>query len=103
MCRKTLEGLCDAHGVKERSLSARLKALRDNGTIEARLFEWAEALRTLGNEAAHGVGSSISPQDAKDIMEFTEALTEYVFTYRDQFQRFMKRQQRRQRRPKPAV
>ncbi len=91
MCRKTLEGLCLEHGVKERNLAAGLRKLKDNGVIEARLFEWAEALRTLGNEAAHGVHLTISHQDAKDIIEFTEALTEYVFTYRDTFERFKKR------------
>lgn len=91
MCRKTLEGLCAEHGVKARNLSLSLKKLKDEGVIEARLFEWAEALRTLGNEAAHGVASVITPQDAKDIIEFTEALAEYVFTYRDKFERFQKR------------
>jgi hypothetical protein len=91
MCRKVLEGLCIEHGVKERGLAANLKKLKENGIIEARLFEWAEALRTLGNEAAHGVSVSISAQDAKDILEFTEALTEYVFTYRDRFEQFQKR------------
>ncbi len=95
MCRKTLEGLCLEHGVKERGLAAGLKKLKDTGVIEARLFEWAEALRTLGNEAAHGVRATISRQDAKDIIEFTEALTEYVFTYRDRFERFKKRRQKR--------
>jgi hypothetical protein len=61
------------------------------GHIEGRLLEWAEALRNFGNEAAHDVGVTISAQDAKDIMTFTEALIEYVFTYRDQFERFKKR------------
>lgn len=91
MCRKTLEGLCAEHEVKERNLSASLKKLKDIGVIEIRLFEWAEALRTLGNEAAHGVTSVISPQDAKDILGFTEAISEYLFTYKDQFERFKKR------------
>ena len=91
MCRKTLEGLCAEHGVKTRNLSTSLKKLKDEGIIEARLFEWAEALRTLGNEAAHGVNSVISPHDSKDILEFTEALAEYVFTYRDKFESFKRR------------
>ena len=91
MCRKALEGLCVEHGVKERGLAASLKKLKQNGVIEARLFEWAEALRILGNEAAHGVSTSISRQDALDILEFTEALVEYVFTYRDKFELFKKR------------
>ena len=68
-----------------------IKQLKKAGIIEARIFEWAEALRTLGNEAAHGVSSASSPQDAKDILEFTEALAEYVFTYRDKFESFQKR------------
>jgi Domain of unknown function (DUF4145) len=97
MCRKTLEGLCDEHGVKEKNLSLSLKKLKEAGVIEARIFEWAEALRTLGNEAAHGVSSAISLQDAKDILEFTEALAEYVFTYRDKFESFQKRLDRTKR------
>lgn len=91
MCRKTLEGLCAEHEIKGRNLSDSLKKLKESGVIEERLFEWAEALRTLGNEAAHGVSSTISRQDASDILEFTEALAEYVFTYRDKFERFKER------------
>jgi hypothetical protein len=91
MCRKTLEGLCVEHGVKARNLSQSLKELKERGLIEGRLLEWAEALRNFGNEAAHDVGVTIAAQDAKDIIEFTEALIEYVFTYRDQFESFQKR------------
>lgn len=106
MCRKVLEGLCNEHGITERGLAASLKKLRENGIIESRLFEWAEELRTLGNEAAHGVNASISKQDANDIIEFTEALVEYVFTYRDKFEEFKKRRakptQPRRLPPKPG-
>jgi hypothetical protein len=98
MCRKALEGLCAAHKVKERNLSLSLKKLREKGLIEERLFEWAEALRTFGNEAAHDVNIVMNAQDAKDIIEFTEALLEYVFTYRDKFERFKSR-----RTPQPKV
>lgn len=91
MCRKTLEGLCNAHGAKTGTLSKRLEKLQKDGVIETRLFEWAEALRISGNEAAHGVDSQVSPQDCEDILEFTEALAQYVFTYRDKFERFQKR------------
>lgn len=94
MCRKTLEGLCAEHGVKARNLSQSIKELKDKGLIEGRLLEWAEALRNFGNEAAHDVQVTISAQDAKDIIEFTEALIEYVFTYRDQFAAFQKRRKK---------
>ena len=95
MCRKTLEGICSAHNVKGRNLSAQLKQMKEEGIIEKRLFEWAEALRLFGNEAAHGVDVTISKDDAKDILEFTQALVEYVFTFRDKFNAFINRRNQR--------
>lgn len=91
MCRKSLEGMCADHGVREKTLALSLKKLKDTGVIELRLFEWAEALRQLGNEAAHDVATQTTPDDAKDILEFTEALAEYIFTYRDKFKQFKER------------
>jgi Domain of unknown function (DUF4145) len=91
MCRKTLEGICSAHGTKSKNLAGELKELKDKGVIENRLFEWAEALRTMGNEAAHGVDFIVSREDAEDTLQFTEALIQYVFTYRDRFEEFKKR------------
>jgi hypothetical protein len=92
MCRKTLEGICSENGVRSSgTLAAQLKKLKDDGIIENRLFEWAEELRTIGNEAAHGVEFVVSKADARDTLEFTEALIEYVFTYRHKFDQFKKR------------
>lgn len=91
MCRKTLEGICVEHGAKGNNLVKNLKELKDEGVIENRLFEWADALRISGNEAAHDVAITISPEDARDILEFTNALLEYVFTFRDKFEEFNKR------------
>ena len=103
MCRKTLEGICSVHGVKSSgTLAAQLKKLKENGTIENRLFEWAEELRTMGNKAAHGVEVVIASQDACDTLEFTEALIEYVFTYRDKFKAFRKRRAKATSSPKEA-
>lgn len=87
MCRKTLEGVCSMRGVKSPGpLKAQLKKLKDNGTIESRLFEWAKELRTIGSDAAYGFGPIISPKDAHDTLEFTEALIEFVFTNRDKLE-----------------
>jgi hypothetical protein len=99
MCRKTLEGICLAHGAKSRSLAAALKELKEKGIIENRLFEWAEELRAIGNEAAHGVQFIAKREDAEDALQFTEALIEYVFTYRDRFEEFKKR---RAKNPTPS-
>ncbi len=91
MCRKTLEGICEAHGLAERTLAASLQKMRQQGVIENRLYEWADALRISGNEAAHGVQFTLTAQDSRDVIEFTNALLEYVFTFRDRFEKFKER------------
>jgi len=91
MCRKTLEGICAAHEIKAKNLSLGLKEMKDKGIIENRLYQWADMLRIAGNEAAHGVETIVTSQDAKDIIAFTDALLEYVFTFNDKFNEFMLR------------
>jgi hypothetical protein len=93
MCRKTLEGICDVHEISSGNLKSRLEKMKDKGIIEARLFEWAEELRISGNEATHDVNTTISKFDAIDIIEFTNALLEYVFTFNDKFNKFKKRRE----------
>lgn len=95
MCRKTLEGICAAHQVKDGSLASRLRKLKENGVIDARLFEWADELRLSGNEAAHDVHVQVSSLDASEILDFTHALLEYVFTFRERFEVFKKRRESR--------
>lgn len=91
MCRKTLEGICAAHGVAERTLAASLRKMSDEKLIDSRLFEWSDMLRMAGNEAAHGVGIAIPQADAKDMLEFTNAIMDYLFSYRDRFEAFKAR------------
>ncbi|MGI0489654.1 DUF4145 domain-containing protein [Pantanalinema rosaneae CENA516] len=91
MCRKTLEGICVDHGAKARDLKSSLQKMKDDGIIERRLFEWADALRISGNEAAHDVNISFSEMDAIDIIEFTKALIEYIYTFTDKFSAFLNR------------
>lgn len=94
MCRKTLEGICAAHSVSERSLATSLKKMHEQNLIDDRLFEWSDLMRMAGNEAAHGVGLSISQTDAKDILEFTNAIMDYLFSFRDRFEEFKSRRQK---------
>ncbi|WP_425519493.1 DUF4145 domain-containing protein [Xanthomonas arboricola] len=91
MCRKTLEGICAEHGVAERNLAGSLRTMRDQGQIDDRLYEWSDSLRVAGNDAAHGVGLNIAQPDAKDILEFTNAILDYLFSYRDRFDKFKAR------------
>jgi hypothetical protein len=67
-----------------------MEDLNTSGVIDQALLDWATELRILGNEAAHG-DNETSRQDAKDALEFTEAMLSYIYTYRQNFDLFKRR------------
>lgn len=95
MCRRTLEGICAHHNVQGSNLARKLERLKNDGVIEQRLFEWADSLRMVGNEAAHDVTSTVSKEDARDLLDFTRALVEYIFTFTESFRKFQERRAKR--------
>jgi hypothetical protein len=95
MCRKVLEAVCVAHHAKGRGLAAQLKYLADKGEFDKRLFDWISALRVAGNEAAHDVGVTISREDAGDLLDFAEVVTEYMYTFREKYAAFQRRRSAR--------
>ncbi len=102
MCRKVLEGICGTHGAEGNNLAARLKNLSDKGILDKRLYEWITTLRTVGNEAAHDVEVTVSRDDAKDLLDLAEAVSEYLYTFKEKFEAFKKRREgngKRRRRP----
>jgi hypothetical protein len=101
MCRKVLEGVCESHGATSGSLAQRLKHLSDSGQIDKRLFEWTDAMRLVGNEAAHGVSTAVSREDANDLLDLAEAVAEYLYTVKEKFESFNKRQAAKKADSKP--
>jgi hypothetical protein len=95
MCRRALEALCKSLSAKGRDLATKLADLKTNGRIEARLLDWAHGVRLVGNEAAHDVETAQSAEDARDILDFTEALLTYVFTLDAKFRSFEARREGR--------
>jgi len=94
MVRRTLEGICSDQGIKNgprQPLFAALKELRDQGKIEGRLLDWAEALRLLGNEGAHFTGSRVSREDAADALALAEAILDYLYVFTSQYEEFQRR------------
>lgn len=81
MCRKTIEGVRAEHGVTERALSLSLRK-KEAGLFDEHLFWWSDALRTVGNDAAHEEKVSIAQPDATDTIEFANANLDYL-SYRD--------------------
>ncbi|CAB1245782.1 conserved protein of unknown function [Ruminococcaceae bacterium BL-4] len=93
LSRKTVESICDYHGIKERTLANSLAKMKLEGKIDERLYDWADMLRLVGNEAAHDIHADVSKEDAGDILNFTNAIIEYIFSINDKFVEFKKRRQ----------
>jgi len=88
MCRRTLEILCKGFGVRSGTLQEKLDALSKQGKIDTRLVNWAHGVRAVGNEAAHATESELSQDDAKDALDFTEAILMYVYVLGRRFEAF---------------
>jgi predicted LPLAT superfamily acyltransferase len=71
-----------------------LEKMKNDGLIDDRLYEWADTLRLAGNEAAHDVNVTVSRDDARDMLEFTNAILDYLFSFCDKFERFKLRRKR---------
>ena len=91
MCRKALEGITEELGASDRNLFGRIRSLRDSGQINGKLAEWADGLRLIGNDAAHDLQIQLGQQDARDSLEFLEALLAYTFTLTRRFEEFQAR------------
>lgn len=94
MCRRSLEALCKSLSASGRSLQAKLDALSESGTIDKRLIQWAHGIRAIGNEAAHDTDIDLTKDDARDALDFTEALLMYVFALNARFIAFQQRRRR---------
>lgn len=91
MARWIVEGVCERHGYKKCVLDARLKKMRDDGVIDSRLYEWADAFRQVGNQGAHSSSTRVSHEDAQEVLAFVEALLDYLFVFRRRYEEFSKR------------
>ncbi|MFF5590109.1 DUF4145 domain-containing protein [Streptomyces hygroscopicus] len=79
MVPRTLEGVCKDQNVEQEGsrpipLVKVLEALRSQDKIDGRLFEWAQALRILGNQGAHFTDAVVGREDASDGLALAEAL-----------------------------
>jgi hypothetical protein len=95
MSGRVLEGVCDLNNVKGRDLQSRLAKMKEDGLIDGRLWEWANALRVVRNAAAHFSTESISKQDAEDTVAFAESLLDYLYVLTARFNALQERRAKR--------
>ena len=91
MCRKGIEAICHNKGEKNGVLNTKLKKLKDKGILSDTFYEWSNELREIGNIGAHSHDIEIVKQDAKDILEFFEALILYLYHLVDKYEEYLKR------------
>jgi len=99
MCRKCLEATCKNLGAKGRDLNSKLQSLFDSGHIDSRLLNWAHEIRLIGNEAAHDPDTKVTKRDARDVLDFTEAILIYIFSLTSRFDAFRIRRANSQTKP----
>lgn len=96
MCRKCLEAVCKTLGVQGDNLNKRLSRLSETGQIDSRLLKWAHEIRLVGNEAAHDIDTPVTKENARDVLDFTEAILIYIFSLTKRFESFRARRMRGQ-------
>jgi len=94
MCRKGIEAICTDKGELKGNLAKKLTNLRDKGVLEGTFFHWTEELRLIGNDGAHSHGASISQQDAKDCLNFFDALITFLYHLVHQYEKLKLRRQK---------
>lgn len=95
MCGRSIEGVCKHHEPKTKTLAAGLKKLLVDGIIDDRIYGWGEALRENRNLGAHATTEKVSKDDAKDLLDFSVAICEYVFVLNAKFERFQNRRSKK--------
>ena len=91
MCRRTIEGFSQTKGVNESNLAKSIEKLKSKEIINSQLYEWANELRLIGNEAAHNIETIFSAEDARDSLEFTIAILDFTYSFKEKFENFKQR------------
>lgn len=91
MCGRAIEGVCKHHDPKTKSLAFGLRKLKQDGVIDDRIFGWGEALRDNRNLGAHATTEKVNKEDARDLLDFSVAICDYIFILNEKFTRFQAR------------
>jgi len=91
MCGRSLEGICRHYRTGSTYLGGGLKELLEKEVIDKRLFQWSEALHESRNLGAHASDEVVSKDDARDLLDFANAIAEYVFVLTEKFRQYMQR------------
>lgn len=90
LCGRALERLANSKA-PGKTLHDGLAELKAQGVIDSRLFDWANVLRKERNLGAHAAEEDVTKENAEDVLAFTVAIFEYVFTLSEKYTEFVAR------------
>ena len=79
MARRAMQVAALDKGAKSDKLVAQIAELKANGQITNDLKEWADAVRWVGNDAAHPNGMAVSKEDAEDVLHLAEQFLHVLY------------------------
>jgi hypothetical protein len=90
MAGRAVEGMCKDK-VKSKYLGEGLTKLKAAGIIDEKLYKWGEALKNERNIGAHAGVESVSWRDASDVLDFANAMAEYVYVLDEKYKDYVDR------------
>lgn len=90
MCGRAVEALCKDK-TRAKTLAEGLNRLLSEKIIDEKLFSWSEALRKERNIGAHAGETEVSWQDARDVLDFAIAISEYVYVLDEKYKAYLAR------------
>lgn len=79
MARRAMQSAAVEKGAKKDRLADQIAELASQGKITVELKEWADAVRLVGNDAAHPGSDPISQKDADEVLKLTEQFLHVLY------------------------
>lgn len=79
MARRAMQVAALDKGATKDKLVAQITELQQSGKITTDLKDWADAVRWVGNDAAHPNGVQVTKDDADDVMQLAEQFLHVLY------------------------
>jgi hypothetical protein len=79
MARRAMQVAAVDKGAKSEKLNSQIAELKTNGRITTDLKEWADAVRWVGNDAAHPNGNEVTKDDSEDVLSLAEQFLHVLY------------------------
>ena len=79
MARRAMQVAALDKGAKADKLVSQIAELQNGGKITTDLKDWADAVRWVGNDAAHPNGVPVTKEDAEDVLHLAEQFLHVLY------------------------